>query len=207
MNDYVYLEARRHRGWPWHEESAGKTPMFGEDGWCRSCGVPRRQQCGDLILQRKGLPKATGAWVPNWRFDVTCVERSLADKIAARFEVSLRDVGWPRGGKGDVMQIVAPVVGDAWYDEASLASATAAKHRTIGDRCHECQIWKWSPIPPSDIHGLREEVRVLEHPVIASPEWFGAGYGSFRQVLFKRDLAQYLASASPRDFFILELPE
>jgi hypothetical protein len=206
MSDYVYLEARRHRGWPWHVESAGKTPMFGEDGWCRVCGTPQREQCSDLILQRSGL-RVAGAWVPNWQFDAYCVERSLGDEIAARFGVKLRDVGWPRGGNSDVRQVVAPIVGQTWYDESSLASAAATRHSTIGDRCPECRVWKWSPVSPSDISGLKEEVRLLEHPVIASPQWFGGGYAAFRQVLFKRDLAQYLASASPRDFSIEELPE
>jgi hypothetical protein len=63
------------------------------------------------------------------------------------------------------------------------------------------------PDTPPDISGLKEEVRSLDQPMIASPEWFGAGYAAFRQVLFKRDLAQYLASVSPRDFSIKELPE
>jgi hypothetical protein len=129
MNDYVYLEARRHRGWPWHEESYGLTPMFGEDGWCRVCGIPQREQRGDLILQRSGL-KVAGAWVPNWQFDAYCVERSLAEEIAARFGVRLRNVGWPRGGNGDVMQTVPTVVGDPWYDDSSLASAAATRHST-----------------------------------------------------------------------------
>jgi hypothetical protein len=206
MNDYVYLEARRHRGWPWHEESAGKTPMYGEDGWCHSCGVPQREQCGDLILQRSGL-RVGGAWVPNWRFDAYCVERSLADEIGTRFDVRLRDVSWPRDGNGDARQVVATVTGEAWYDDSSLASATAAKHSTIGERCSECGVWKWTPVSPQDIHGLKEDVRLLDYPVIASPEWFGSGYGARHQVLFKRELAQYLASASPRDFSVKEIPE
>lgn len=42
--------------------------MYGEDGWCRACGVPQRAQCGSMVLQRKGLTVA-GAWVPNWQFD------------------------------------------------------------------------------------------------------------------------------------------
>lgn len=42
--------------------------------------------------------------------------------------------------------------------------------------------------------------------VIASPEWFGDGKQSFRQILWRRDLAQLLLNAGPRDFKIQEVP-
>jgi hypothetical protein len=54
------LSLKRNRGWPWPENSYGLTPLFGEDGWCRSCGVPRHPQTGSLILQRKSF-KVRGA--------------------------------------------------------------------------------------------------------------------------------------------------
>lgn len=34
----------------------------------------------------------------------------------------------------------------------------------------------------------------------ANPEWFGNGWKAFRQVLVRRELAELLAAASPRDF-------
>jgi hypothetical protein len=36
--------------------------------------------------------------------------------------------------------------------------------------------------------------------VAASPEWFGDGWNSYRQILVRRELAELLAGASPRDF-------
>jgi hypothetical protein len=68
----------------------------------------RRSLWGGLVLMRKGLSKPSGAWVPNWLFDVFCVERSLADEAASRFDVTFRDVRWPKGGPGGVAQIVTP---------------------------------------------------------------------------------------------------
>ena len=89
MNDLVWLDLKRNRGWPWPEDSWGLTPMFGEDGWCRSCGVPKGPQTGSIVLQRKGFKVVEGAWVPNWQFDALCLERSVADEAASRLELDL----------------------------------------------------------------------------------------------------------------------
>lgn len=62
--EFVEFGLTRNSGWPWPEDSWGLDPMFGEDGWCRSCGVPRRPQSGSLVLQRKGAV-AEGVWIPN----------------------------------------------------------------------------------------------------------------------------------------------
>ncbi|MGZ5422727.1 hypothetical protein [Aeromicrobium sp.] len=40
---------------------------------------------------------------------------------------------------------------------------------------------------------------------MASPEWFGAGNQTFRQILWRRDIAQFLLEVSPRDFKIQEV--
>ena len=40
--------------------------------------------------------------------------------------------------------------------------------------------------------------------VAASPEWFGDGGSSFRELLMRRELAELLVHASPRDFRIIE---
>jgi hypothetical protein len=45
-----------------------------------------------------------------------------------------------------------------------------------------------------------------DHDVIASPEWFGDGHQSFRQVLVRRELADVIAAASPRDFRVQTVP-
>ena len=89
MDDFVELCAKRNRGWPWPEDSYGLTPMFGKGGWCRSCGTPLHAQSGSLVLQRRGLT-VSGAWVPNWQFDVICMEQSLAD-LVIRKVITLED--------------------------------------------------------------------------------------------------------------------
>ena len=87
MSEYAELYFKRNRGWPWPEDSWGLTPMFGEYGWCRSCGVPTHPQTGPLVLQRKGM-KVDGGWVPNWQFDAICLERSVAAEASSRFELN-----------------------------------------------------------------------------------------------------------------------
>jgi hypothetical protein len=49
------------------------------------------------------------------------------------------------------------------------------------------------PAVSSDILSRTEDV-------IASPEWFGDGHRSFRQVLVRRELAELISAASPKDF-------
>jgi hypothetical protein len=43
--------------------------------------------------------------------------------------------------------------------------------------------------------------------VVASPEWFGDGWNSYRQILVRFELAEILAAASPRDFKVNLIPE
>ena len=50
-------------------------------------------------------------------------------------------------------------------------------------------------LPPVLPEALNSDVDAM-----ASPEWFGDGCQSFRQVLFRRELAEVLASASVKDF-------
>jgi hypothetical protein len=40
---------------------------------------------------------------------------------------------------------------------------------------------------------------------IASPEWFGDGCQSFRQILVCRQLAELIESASPKDFKVRDV--
>lgn len=41
--------------------------------------------------------------------------------------------------------------------------------------------------------------------IATSPEWFGDGLEAFRQVLVRRQLAEIIAAASPKDFLIREV--
>jgi hypothetical protein len=213
MREFVELSLRRNRGWPWPEDSWGLTPMFGEDGWCRSCGVPRHGQTGNLVLQTEGLKSIAGAWTPNWRFDAICLERGLAQRIADSFRVELRDVRWPRKASGEVRQIVIPTVGEVWFDHRELRERLLRRHGSAGALCRQCGVWRWMPLAFSPVPPLTDDVLppLLDLPglhdvdVAASPEWFGDGRQAFLQILARRELAEIIVDASPRDFRIQEV--
>lgn len=205
MSDFVELYLKRNRGWPWPEDSWGLTPMFGDDGWCHACGVPQRPQCGSLVLQRKGLARVEGAWVPNWQFDALCLERSLAEAVADRFAVELLPIAWHGTPPGVAEQIVAPSVSDAWFDPGELREAAIAQHDVAGQVCAECGVWRWMPLAFGTLPQLRITPPLSEVDIAASPEWFGDGWNSYRQILVRRELAELLAGASPKDFRIREV--
>ncbi len=207
MTDFVELRWKRNRGWPWPESSWGLTPMFGEDGWCHSCGVPKRPQCGSLVLEPRGFTKGVeGVWVPNWQFDAICLERQIGAALVDRFDVELRDVNWHGSAPGDASQIVAPTVGSAWFDPDELRTAAIAQHGIDGARCSECGVWRWMPLAFGYLPPLRfTPGQERGADVIASPDWFGDGWQAFRQVLVRRPLAELLARASPRDFMVSEV--
>ena len=215
MTDLVDLQTKRNRGWPWPEDSFGLTPMYGENGWCHSCGVPRHEQTGSIVLQRKGFKTSGRAWIPNWQFDVLCVQRDLAEDLAGRFTVELRDVEWHPSAPCEASQIVAPVVGDAWFDYDELRERAIADHGTAGATCEECGVWRWmpmgfAPVPPlSDVTlpPLLDLPDLADVDVAASPEWFGDGMKAFRLLLLRRELAEIIVAASPRDFSRVVQPD
>ena len=173
--------------------------MFGEDGWCHSCGVPRHPQTGSIVLQRKGMT-VQGAWVPNWRFDVICCERSLADEAASRFDLDLRTIEWHATSPGEAAQIVVPTTGDSWFDPDELRDAVIARHGVAGATCPDCGVWRWMPLTFGSLPALRISPPLRDVAIAASPEWFGDGRRAFRQIVVRRELAELLAAASPRDF-------
>jgi hypothetical protein len=66
----------------------------------------------------------------------------------------------------------------------------------------------FAPVPPLTDEVLPPllDVPGLEHvDVAASPEWFGDGFNAFRQLLVRRELAQIIVDASPRDFRMHEV--
>lgn len=203
MTDYVQLYLKRNRGWPWPEDSWGLTPMFGEDGWCHSCGVPTRPQSGSIVLQRKGI-KVEGAWVPNWRFDAICLESSLSDEAASRFDLRLLDVAWHGVPPGEAKQIIVPSLGDAWFDPDELRAKAIERHGAPGASCPVCGTWRWLPLPFDKLPPPRN-MPIADLDIIASPEWFGDGWKAFRQVLVRRELADLIAAASPKDFEVQEV--
>jgi hypothetical protein len=171
--------------------------MYGEDGWCRKCGVPLHAQTGDLVLQRKGLTPR-GAWIPNWRHDVICVDQTLATKISERFQVSMRDVRFPRPGPEQVKQIDVPVTSLPWYDHDELATRASARNGTAGARCVLCGTWRWMPVV--DLPTAHADVSWAGLPIVSSPEWFGVGAKCFREILVQRQLADLIVNSSPDDF-------
>ena len=201
MNELVWLSLRRNRGWPWPEESFGLTPMYGEDGWCRACGVPQVPQIGPLTLQRRNLT-VSGAWVPNWRFDSYCAEKVVALGVADRFGVGLRPVAWPAKSPGDAFQLESPVTVAPWFDPDELAACTVRRHKRAGATCPTCGVWRWMPLHYEELPPLRLPRECDDMPLVASPEWFGDGWMAYHQVLVRLDLAEFLVEASPRDFVI-----
>lgn len=200
LGDLVWLEYRRNRGWPWPEDSWGLTSMFGEEGWCRSCGVPRHPQTGSIVLQRKSLT-VRGAWVPYWQYDVICLEKEVAERAAELFELDLRPVAWPASSPGDAMQIVVPTHGASWFDPEQLRERAIVRHGVAGRACPDCEVWRWMPVGLDLLPPLRIVPPLGDDVAIAgSPEWFGDGWQAFRQILVRRELAELLATSSPRDF-------
>ena len=205
MTEFVELYFKKNRGWPWPEDSWGLTPMFGEDGWCHSCGVPSREQCGSLVLQRKGLARCEGGWVPYWRYDAICLEDSVAERVAARFDVELRKVAWHGSPPCDASQVVVHSQGTAWFDPDELREKTIAQHGKAGATCPGCGVWRWMPLGFGMLPPLRIAPPLGDVDIAASPEWFGAGWNSFRQILVRRPLAELIAGASPLDFAVREV--
>jgi hypothetical protein len=202
MSAFVTLRITRLRGWPWPEKSYGLTPMFGEDGWCHKCGVPRRAQSGSLILQRKGMKSADGAWMPYWQYDVICLAQPLAHELSKDFSVDLRSVEWHGAPAGKAQQIVAPRTKTNWYDPKTLTKLTTKSHGSAGATCEECGQWRWMPLLPHELPAPKRDRSWNNLDVVASPEWFGDGLKAFRHVAMRRELAALIVSASPRDFYL-----
>jgi hypothetical protein len=180
--------------------------MYGEDGWCRSCGVPKGPQVGSLVLQSKAFKASDGAWMPNWRFDVVCLGSELSDEVAERFpSVSLMPVEWRNGRLGRATQIVPMLGSEPWFDREELRERVVARHGSAGAACGSCGVWRWYPILWDMLPPLRAQIADAVE-VAASPEWFGDGCEAFRQLVFRRPLAETIAGGSPRDFEVRSLP-
>ena len=138
--------------------------------------------------------------MPNWQFHAICLEGSLAAQVAERFAVSLRDVVWKGSAPGVAMQIVIPSVGEAWFNPDELRERAIAHHGRAGATCPECGVWRWMLLAFGTLPPLVPLPHLEGVDIAASPEWFGDGCQSFRQVLVRRELAELIATAGPRDF-------
>jgi len=178
--------------------------MYGEDGWCHSCGVPKHPQTGPIVLQRKGL-KVEGAWVPNWQFDVYCAAQPLAAAAQERFEVDLRPVASIGQAPLEASQVVIEPSTVRWFKPVDLERVIRPIHGDPSETCSECGVTRWMPVGMDLLPAPPASVLEARPPVLASPEWFGAGKQSFRQILWRRDVAAFLLESSPKDFKIQEL--
>src|SRR6266542_823344 len=80
MTEFVGLRLKRNRRLPpWPEDFFGLDPMYG-----RMAGVARavyRNMTGSARSSCSARARSPVGWVPNWRFDLVCVDRSLAERI------------------------------------------------------------------------------------------------------------------------------
>jgi len=177
--------------------------MFGEDGWCHSCGVTLEPQTGSMTLQRKGLANLEGAWLPYSQPNAICLGRSLAEEVRDRFRVELREVHWPnKEPDGSAWQIVVPTVRSAWFPAEELRTRTIAIHGTDGQKCADCGVWRWMHLFFEELPPVQVDLTALGVDVAAGPEWFGDGRNSYHLLLMRRELAELISTASPRDFTV-----
>jgi len=206
--EWVALDFRFSPGWPWPERSWGLDPMYGEDGWCHSCGTPSREQTGHLTLQGSGFPSAP-VFVPNWQSNAICLDAATAEDVANRFNVVMREVHKPRTGGTGVQQLLPSITTEAWYDHEALSRAVIARHGEhnggiAGATCSECSRWRWLPVNEWET-APQPGALVGPTDLISSPETFGDGWKTFRQLLLSRALAEALVAANPRTFSIREV--
>lgn len=206
---WVSLTTKFTPGWPWPEDSYGMDPRFGADGWCRGCGTPFHEQTGPLTIQGSKFPTSP-VWMPNWSFDVVCVSAEVAAEVVGRFDVRLRPVHKPHQGPTDTMQILPAVTQRDWYDSAALSLAVRERHRRFsgeqtGSACVVCGRWKWLPVSEEDAPIRASSLDGTFGDVLASPEDFGDGLKSFKQLLFSRPLGEFLASAHPKSWSVVDI--
>lgn len=175
--DFAELSLKRNRGWPWPEASFGLSSMYGEDGWCRSCGIPTLHQSGPLVLQAKGMAQSKGAWAPHWRYDSLCLSEELALETAGQFSVDLREVGWRNRDRPDkAFQIVPAVSPEPWFDAGALSETLVAEHGTSGAECSACGVWRWMPLSSEELP--LPTIEISQGDVAATPS--GSAMGSSR---------------------------
>jgi hypothetical protein len=147
--------------------------------------------------------------MPNWLFDTVCISADMADDVSHTFRVELGEVHKPRQGDTGARQLLVNPTGSPWYTKKHLSRAVRERHkehseRTTGSECRSCGQWKWLPVG-EDVAPVQARALPTDADVMASPEVFGAGLGSFRHLLFHRPLAEFLHSKAKRDWDLREV--
>jgi hypothetical protein len=201
--DFVYLTSRFTSSWPWPESSWGLDPMYGEDGWCRSCGVPQRPQTGSLVLQASKMPKSD-FWMPNWQYDALCVRKPAAEQLLRDFRVKTLPVHTPKATDTGILQLVPDIAAASCFDSAALAAQAEAFHGLAGRRCESCRTWRWMPLVDDRLPHALVGPEADRADLVAGPDWFGDGCKAFRALLFRRPLAEALVRLNPRVWSVVE---
>jgi len=66
-------------------------------------------------------------------------------------------------------------------------------------------VWRWYGLVEWEQPPATRSPDWDGHDVVASPEWFGAGWKAYREVLFRRELAELIVAANPRRAKIIEV--
>ncbi|WP_262852938.1 hypothetical protein [Mumia quercus] len=133
---------------------------------------------------------------------------AVAEVVADKFRVEMRDVCKPKSGPTGFKQLMPEVSQKRWYDEAVLKSIIPVKHPlddSVGSRCPTCSTWRWLPVSEGDAHIFSAALDDVESDVAASPEWFGSGWSSMRNSLFRRELAEALVASNAKHWSIVDV--
>lgn len=158
----------------------------------------QNEQTGDLRLQKRGLTPV-GGWVPYWLYDVYCVEDSAVERGLA-LGLNFRPVLSPAGARIGAAQIVIESTRVDWFQAMELDRVIAPIHGVGSEQCAVCGVRRWMPVGMDVLPAPDERVFEGEPPVVASPEWFGAGLRAFRQIVWRADVAEYLRNFGSKDF-------
>lgn len=211
MTDYVWLQNRRHRGWSFAGPESWHDIMFGEGNWCARCWVPNVPQSGPLRMASRDF-RGGGIWTPYGPYDVICMADDIAREIHSRFDIKMLPILWHGRSKLEASQIVIPTVGSEWFDSNELESRLDAYRESKGNIdpqsayvCAECGVSRWIPLPVEQHPPILILDQLYPIPIAAGPESYGSGGNSFRRYVVRRDLANYIATTAPRDFYITEI--
>jgi hypothetical protein len=198
MVKYLQLGFDRNRAWPWPKTDFDRVcdAAYGEGGWCSECCRPLTDRPRNMVLMSGGKP-VKGVWVPYFWYDSWCVDRATFDSFPFASEFATGAVTWRGGDGGDAVHLVIPVYSQPLFDPAELERRTVERHGRAGRECPVCGAWRWMPLgfrstlpdPVVSIEGADSP------PAIASPEIFGDGGKTFREVFFREDVAAALQAA------------